>query len=200
MKTKINLMEFTGVWVLGLCLLMSSCSSIMQFQDADPLGKGTAEVMGGFGAGYYPGSLEDKNYGFPLVGAFRVGVGDRTDIGAKYSLDDDLELNLKYNFLNSQLFLMSTGAHIGLDGVFSKDRHFYGRIPLYLQIRFGSFSIYGIPAVSTGRFGSDFGLTGNAGVSFGKYNNKIFIEAGVGDYEGIGTAIKTFGLGFAHRF
>ncbi len=193
-------MRYTGWWVFSTALVLSSCSSIMQFQDAEPLGKGTAEVMGGFGAGYYPGSLEDNNYGFPLVGAFRVGVGDRTDLGVKYSLDDDLELNFKYNFVNTQLFLMSTGAHVGLDGVFSRDNHFYGRIPLYLQVRFGSFSIYGIPAVSTGRFGSDFGLTANAGVSFGRYYNKIFIEAGVGDYQGIGTAIKTFGLGFAHRF
>src|SRR5690606_39617087 len=56
---------FSLIFFVGL--LMSSCSSIMQFQEAEPLGKGTGEVMAGFGAGYYPGSLEDNNYGFPLM-------------------------------------------------------------------------------------------------------------------------------------
>lgn len=187
-------------WVVSLVLLGSSCSSIMQFQDAAPLGKGTGEVMGGFGAGYYPGSLEDNNYGFPLMASFRYGIGHRTDLGVKYTLDDDLELNLKQNILLTRLFLVSVGLHVGVDGIFASEKNFYGRVPLYLQLRFGSFSVYGIPAVSTGRFGSDLGLTANAGVSFGRYQNKIFIEAGVGDFEGIGTAIKTLGVGFAHRF
>lgn len=190
-----------SMWSLIIpVLLLSSCSSIMQFQDAEPLGRGTGEVMGGFGAGFYPGSLEENNYGFPLVGAFRYGIGDRTDLGIKYSVDDDLELNLKQNLINTQLFLLAAGLHGGVDGIFGSEKNFYGRIPLYIQLRLGSFSIYGIPAISTGRFGSKRGLTANAGVSFGKYVDKIFIEAGVGDYDGIGTAIKTFGLGFAHRF
>lgn len=180
--------------------LLTSCSSILQFQDAAPLGKGTGEVMGGFGAGYYPGSLEKNNYGFPLLAGFRYGVGHRTDLGVKYSVDDDLELNLKHNFVLTNIFLLSTGLHVGVDGIFGSDKNFYGRIPLYLQIRLGSFSVYGIPSVSTGRFNSDLGLAGNVGVSFGRYRNKVFIEAGAGDYEGIGTAIKTFGVGFAHRF
>lgn len=181
-------------------LIFSSCNSIMQFQDAEPLGKGTGELMGGFGAGYYPGSLEENNYGFPLVGAFRFGISDRTDLGIRYAVDDDLELNLKQNFLLTDIFLFSAGLHAGVDGIFSDDKNFYGRLPLYLQIRLGNFSVYGIPAVSTGRFGSKRGLTANVGVSFGKYDNKIFVEGGVGDYDNIGTAIKTFGLGFAHRF
>ncbi len=172
----------------------------MQFQDAAPLGKGVAEVMGGFGAGYYPGSLEKNNYGFPLVASFRYGIGHRSDLGVKYTLDDDLELNFKQNLLLSNVFLISAGLNVGVDGIFDQDKFYYGRVPLYFQIRLGSFSVYGIPAVSTGRFGSDLGLTANAGVSFGQYYNKIFIEAGVGDFEGIGTAIKTFGVGFAHRF
>lgn len=188
-----------SLFVLITCL-GTSCSSILQFQDAAPLGKGTGEVMGGFGAGYYPGSLEKNNYGFPLVAGFRYGVGDRTDLGVKYALDDDVEVNLKHNFVLTQLFLLSTGLHVGVDGVFSDDKNFYGRVPLYLQFRFGSFSIYGIPSVSTGRFNSDLGLAANVGISFGRYRDKIFIEAGAGDFEGIGTAIKTFGVGFAHRF
>ncbi len=200
MKMQYNSTKMSWWCVLCLMVLLSSCSSIMQFQDAEPLGKGTGEVLGGFGAGFYPGSLEDNKYGFPLVGAFRYGIGERTDLGVKYSVYDDLELNFKYNLINSKLFLLSTGAHVGMDDIFSSSRHLYGRVPLYIQLRFGSFSIYGIPAASTGRFGSKLGLTANAGVSFGKFNNKIFIEAGVGDYDGIGTAIKTFGLGFAHRF
>ncbi len=189
---------FSLIFFVGL--LMSSCSSIMQFQEAEPLGKGTGEVMAGFGAGYYPGSLEDNNYGFPLIASFRYGVGYRTDLGVKYTLDDDLELNLKHNFLLTNIFLVSAGLHVGVDGIFGSEKNFYGRVPLYLQLRFGGFSVYGIPAVSTGRFGSDLGLTANLGASFGRYNNKLFIEAGVGDYEGLGTAIKTFGVGFAHRF
>lgn len=188
-------------WLVPIVVLLgSSCSSIMQFQDAAPLGRGTGEVMGGFGAGYYPGSLEKNNYGFPLMASFRYGIGHRTDLGVKYTLDDDLELNLKQNFLLTNIFLVSAGLHVGVDGIFASEKNFYGRIPLYLQLRFGSFSVYGIPAVSTGRFGSDLGLTANLGASFGRYNNRIFIEAGVGDFEGLGTAIKTFGVGFAHRF
>ena len=197
-------MQYTSMkiflWTALLMMIMSSCSSIMQFQNAETLGKGTGEVMGGFGAAYYPGSLEKNNYGFPLVASFRYGIADRTDLGVKYAAADDLEINLKQNFVSSKLFLLSAGLQGGLEGIFSSDKHFFVGVPLYLQLRFGSFSIYGIPAVSTGRFGSKLGLTGNAGVSFGKYNDKIFVEAGVGDFEGIGTAIKTFGLGFAHRF
>lgn len=198
-------MRYTSIKVfwwpaLLLMVIMSSCSSILQFQNAETLGKGTGEVMGGFGAGYYPGDLEKNNYGFPFVASFRYGIGHRTDLGLKYAIADDLEINMKQNLVLSNLFLISAGLQAGVEGVFSSDKHFYVGVPLYLQLRFGSFSIYGIPAVSTGHYGSNFGLTGNAGVSFGRYNDKIFIEAGVGDFEGLGTAIKTFGLGFAHRF
>lgn len=200
MKTNVH-RPFFLVFVSAFSILFfTSCSSILQFQDAAPLGKGTGEVMGGFGAGFYPGNLEKEDYGFPLVGSFRYGIGYRTDLGVKYSIEDDLEINLKQNIVNSSLFLLSASLNPGLDGVFSSNKHFYVRVPVYLQLRFGRFSIYGIPAVSTGRFGSDLGLTANAGVSFGKYNNKVFIEAGVGDYKGFDKTIKTFGLGFAHRF
>ncbi|HLT95022.1 MAG TPA: hypothetical protein VKZ56_10700 [Membranihabitans sp.] len=187
-------------WLLGIVMLHGGCSSIMQFQDAAPLGKGTAEIMGGFGAGYYPTTLEKNNYGFPLLVGFRYGVGHRTDLGVKYTIDDDVELNLKHNLVLTNVFLLSTGLHVGVDGIFGSDKNFYGRIPLYIQLRLGSVSVYGIPSVSTGRFNSDLGLAGNLGVSFGRYQDKVFIEAGVGDFEGIGTAIKTFGVGFAHRF
>lgn len=199
MKIKITTLRIF-LWPVLLLMILSSCSSILQFQNAETLGKGNGEVMGGFGAAYYPGSLEKNNYGFPLMASFRYGIAHRTDLGVKYATDDDLEINLKQNFIHSNLFLFSAGLFGGLENIFSSDKNFYVGVPLYLQLRFGSFSIYGIPAVSTGRFDSSLGLTGNVGVSFGKYSDKIFIEAGVGDYEGIGTAIKTFGLGFAHRF
>src|SRR5690625_3971764 len=84
-------------------LSIFSCSSTLHFQDAAPLGKGVGEVMGGFGAGYYPESIESRNYGFPFTATFRYGVGDRSDLGIRYSLADDVELNLKQNLVNCRL-------------------------------------------------------------------------------------------------
>lgn len=188
-----------GVSVFAF-LSIVSCSSTLHFQDAAPLGKGVGEVMGGFGAGYYPESIESRNYGFPFTASFRYGVGDRSDLGIRYSLADDVELNFKQNLVNSRLFLFSTGLNVGLDGVFSSDKHFHATLPMYIQLRFGGFSIYGIPAVNTGRFGSSVGLSGNVGVSIGRWDERFFIEGGVADFEGTGTAIKTLGVGFAHRF
>lgn len=190
---------------LGLSILMmalmASCSSILQFQDAAPLGKGVGEVMGGFGAGYYPDTLESNNYGFPFTASFRFGVGPRTDVGIRYSLADDVELSFKQNLIDSRLFLFSAGLQAGMDDLFSSDRKPYVGVPLFIQFRFGdAFSLYGIPAVSTGRFGSDIGLSANAGISFGRWRDKFYIEAGVADYKGLGSTIKTLGLGFAHRF
>ena len=62
-------------------VLLSSCSSVLQFQDAAPLGKGVVQVMGGFGAGYYPEEIESRKYGFPFTAALRYGIGDRSDLG-----------------------------------------------------------------------------------------------------------------------
>lgn len=188
-----------GLSVLFFAFL-ASCSSTLHFQDAAPLGKGVGEVTGGFGAGYYPESVESKNYGFPFTASFRYGVGSRSDLGIRYSLLDDVELTFKQNLVDSRLFLFSAGMNAGLDDVFSADRTFHAMLPLYIQFRFGSFSVYGIPAVSTGRFGSSVGLSANAGLSFGRWNERFFIEGGVADYQGIGTAVKTLGVGFAHRF
>ena len=196
--------RYSSFFRLGLSFLffsfLISCSSTLHFQDAAPLGKGVGEVMGGFGAGYYPESVESKNYGFPFTASFRYGVGSRSDLGLRYSLIDDVELTFKQNLVDSRLFLFSAGMNAGLDDVFSSDKTFHATLPLYIQFRFGSFSIYGIPAVNTGRFGSSVGFSGNAGVSFGRWNERFFIEGGVADYKGVGTAVKTLGIGFAHRF
>lgn len=187
---------FTGLLAI---VLLSSCSSVLQFQDAAPLGKGVVQVMGGFGAGYYPEEIESRKYGFPFTAALRYGIGDRSDLGIRYSLDDDVELNFKHNLVHSRIFLFSAGVYAGVDDVFSSHKIPYAGIPAYIQFRFGdAFSIYGVPSVSFGRFESDIGLNANIGVSFGRWD-KFYIEAGLADYNNIGSSVKTFGVGFAHR-